>query len=1075
MAEPTAQQIEEALRPETPAPETFQWQLPSTNPPAASTAPTREQLEAALLGASGDALSRAQSGAASLLSPSPTAADRRAAALTGAGVGGASGLTVGGGLVAGMQAGARLPLPPNLRGYAIAAGGVLGGIGGLTGSTYISKLLESAVPPRYLNDPALIPYYQGGKTFGEIVGAAPTLYGLPVMQGGRVANFISNMGTEVRAAPGAAATREFFSATGAGTLGGMALAYDPEAEGLRMGAEMAGGMFAPPKMLLTAAQNSKSILGSIAARFSQGSREQMAANYLSTLLAQAGEDPTKLANRLLEPLPGNIPSPSAAQRTGSLALQVLETTLGKENPAFASRIGAQGQQSFRAYQALVDNLRRIGDPAALREAANLERTFFNDLLSSRLATAEQNAAQRIARIRVDSPETRASVGRIMQEEMENALADAREYERALWQQAELEAVDVQLGAQGLDDAVVTPRTLRARGSSAGILDAVTSVSPEYLRGMAGYNTVSQIMSRFGVNNKAMEAYEQGKLTTQYLRDGSVPSEYITNVKDVPVRDMVRARSDLLSLSRAAASSGDVNAARIYNEMAESMMSDMDKLQLPAYDRAREYSRELNDFFTRTYARDLTASMRTGARKLPPEIIVARAFNSNNDITSQRMAQVMNSTGMLNARYQRLLSELGPDHPQVLELAPFAQRSADSLVSMADAQRQWLLLGANKALVDDPTSPTGVKLNQAKLNEFVAQNERFLRDAGVLQDLQDAGRAETALRSVMDSNSAFNKGIQNQAAFALVLGRENPTRVVSEAINGKNPVRTMRRLSALARNGGRNAVDGFKSTLYDYAFTAAGGMTDNFSPTAYYDTLFEPLSRNQPSLIQFMTQSGMMTQMEKNNIRRLLIPMVQIEDSLANKQRLEAVLGTDASVVQDLALRVLGSKLGSLGGGSGESLVLAGAGSRIARDMFQNQPSVLIKNILERAAQDPQMLASLLQRADPNPRASAEIRRRLAAQLGISGFSAAIPALTNPFEYEPPADQPATGAFSAPAAPRPQPPAPATRGVPGVPAGGPQPAVPGPQAAVPGAPPGAQGASRDMLRQLFPFDTTLGLS
>lgn len=1070
MAEPTPQQIEEALRTGAPAPDA----TPAPATPGTSTTPTREEMEAALFGASGDALSRARSGGEGLLSVLPTATDKQQAALIGAGVGGVSGATVGGATIAGLRAGAALPVPAPYRGYTTAAGGVLGLVGGLTGSTYITNLLESQVPPRYLNDRNLIPYYQGGKTFGEVIGAAPMVYGLPVMQGGRIANFVSRMGTEARTAPRATAAREFFSATGAGTLGGASLAYDPTAEGLRMGAEMVGGMFAPPKALVAATQNAKGIIGSILARTSKDSREQMAASYLGNLLEQAGEDPNKLVNRLLEPMPSGIPTPTGAQKTGSLALQVLETTLGRENPAFASRTAAQGQQAFRAYQALVDNLRNVGDPAALREAANLERGFFRDRLSERLTAAEQEAAARISRIRVDSPETRASVGRIVQEEVENALSDAREYERALWQQAELEAVDVQLGAQGLDDAVVTPRLLRARGSSAGILDAVTSVTPEYLRGMPGYSTVRGIMSRFGINNKAMEAYEQGKLTTQYLRDGAVPSEYVTNVKDVPVRDMVKARGDLLSLSRAAASSGDINAARIYNEMADAMMSDMDKLQLPAYDRARAYSSELNDFFTRSYARELTSSMRTGARKLPPEIIVARAFNSNNDITAQRMEQVMASTGMLNARYQRLLNELGPDHPQVLELAPFAQRSADSFVSTADAQRQWLLLGANKAMVDDPSSPTGVRLNQGKLDAFISQNERYLKDAGILADLQDANRAETALRAVMDRNSAFNRGIENQAAFSIVLGRENPVRVVSEALNGKTPVRTMRRLSALARNGGRNAVDGFKSTLYDYAFTAAGGMTDNFSPTAYYDTLFEPLSRNQPSLIQFMTQSGMMTQMEKNNIRRLLIPMIQVENALANKQRIESVMGQAPSAVQDLALRVLGSKLGGLGGGSGESLVLAGAGSRIARDMFQNQPTVLIKDILQRAAQDPQLLASLIQRV-PTQRAALDLRRKLAAQLGISGFSSAIPALTNPFEYEPPVEETPSGAFSATPAPRrPLPPAPTTRGIPGAPAGQAPAPVPGPLGAATGAPPAAQGTSREMLQRLFPFDSTLSV-
>jgi hypothetical protein len=711
----------------------------------------------------------------------------------------------------------------------------------------------------------------------------------------------------------------------------------------------------------------------------------------------------------------------------------------------------------------------------------MERSFFNDLLSSRLTTAEQNAAARIERIRVDSPQTRANVGRIVQEEVENALADGREYEAALWRQAELEAVDVSPGAQGLDDAVITPRLLSARGSSEGILDVVTSVTPEYLRGMPGYDTVKGIMSRFGVNKGAMNAFEQGKLTTQYLQTQKVPDEYITNVKEIPVSYMVKARSDLLALSRTAASSGDANAARIYSGMADAMMSDMDKLQLPAYDRARAYSNELNDFFTRTYARELTASMRTGARRLPPEIIVARAFNSNNDITSQRMVQAVNAAGALNTRYQRLLNELGPDHPQVLELAPFARDSAQRTVSVADAQRQWLLLGANKALQPDASSPTGVKLNQGMLDRFIVENETYLKDAGVLDDLRNVNTAENTLRMVIDQNSAFNKGIEKQAAFSLALGYEDPVRAVTEALNGRTPARSMQRLNAMARNGGRNAVDGFKSTLYDYAFASAGGMSNNFSPTAYYDALFKPISRNQPSLIQFMTQSGLMTQMEKNNIRRLLRPMVQIESAMGNRQQLEDLLGRDQpSVVQDLSLRVIGSRLGgSLGRGSGDSLVLAGAGSRIARDYFENQPSILIKNILERAAQDPQFLATLLQRSDPNSQTTTELRRKLAAQMGLNGLSAGLPAVINPIQYEPPSETEPVGAFSAGPQPRPLPPAPQTRGLPSGLGGAP--AVQAPAAAPPGLG-GAQGRAapqaapdpraREMLNQLFPpgFDS-----
>ena len=1053
MAEPTPQQIDEVLR-RTPAPSPMAVGTGTSVPAAASGEPTPEQLEAVLREASGSAYSRA------------TEADKGQAVLTGMGTGAVAGATVAGSTVAGMRAGAALPVPPQARLPAIAAGGVLGFGAGMTGSSYLNSLLESQIPPRYLNDPSLVPYYQGGRTFGEVIGGAPMVFGLPLMQGNRVANFISNVGVQARATPKGTGAQEFFSAAGAGTLGGASLAYNPESEVSRFAAETVGGLFSPPKMLMSAAQNAQSISGGIMARFSEGSREQMAANYLNTILRQAGEDPNKLIERLLEPLPAGVPTPTGGQKTGSLALQVLETTLGKENPVFRSRLDPQGRAAFQAYQVLVDDLRRIGDPEALQQAARMERSFFNDRLTERLTTAEQNAASRIARIRVDSPQTRANVGRIVQEEVENALADAREYETALWRQAELEAVDVSPGAQGLDDAVITPRLLSARGSSAGILDVVTSVTPEYLRSMPGYSTVRGIMSRFGVNQNAMEAYEQGKLTTQYIQTREVPAEYVTNVKEIPVSYMVKARSDLLSLSRAAASSGDANTARIYGEMAEAMMSDMDKLQLPAYDRAREYSNELNDFFTRTYARELTASMRTGARKLPPEIIVARAFNSNNDITSQRMVQAMNAAGGLNTRYQRLLNELGPDHPQVLELAPFARDAAQRTVSVADAQRQWLLLGANKALKPDASSPTGVKLNQGMLNQFIAENERYLSDVGILEDLKNVNTAENTLRMVTDQNSAFNKGIEKQAAFALALGYEDPVRVVTEALNGRTPARSMQRITAMARNNGRNAVDGLKSTLYDYAFTSAGGMSNNFSPTAYYDTLFNPISRNQPSLIQLMTQSGMMTQREKNGIRRLLLPMVQIESAMGNRQQLENLLGQDQpSVVQDLSLRVIGSRLGaSLGKGSGDSLVLAGAGSRIARDYFENQPSLLIKNILERAAQDPQMLAMLLQRSDPNSQTTAELRRKLAAQMGLNGLSAGLPAVINPIQYEPPPEGEPVGAFSSGPQPRPQPPAPSTRGSPVSPAPPPQSAAP--QGSV-------NPSSREMLQQLFPFDAMLG--
>ena len=946
-------------------------------------------------------------------------------------------------------------------------GGVVGLASGLFGASRLSPLLESNVPPKYLQDPALIPYFQGGKTFGEAIGAAPTVFRIPTMQGGRVANFISSMGDEARRAPKATLTAETVTGLGAATAGGFSLAYDPSNELLRAGAEVAGGMFNPLRTLSTAARNSQGVITNVTGRFSESGRENAAAKYLQNIINQAGEDPQELIRLLNEDLPGGVPEPTAGQKSGSLALNVVERTLGRQNPAFGSQLGPQGMQTFDALTQLADRLRAIGDPEAVTAAARIESDFFQGLLSSRMTVAEQNAAQSIRRISPRSAQPTEEVGRIISDEVFASLDDAREYGDALWKQAELEAVDVTPGERGLSDAVITPRRMQGQNSSRGIMEAMTSVSPEYLRSMPGASTARRIANRFGVTLGTMETYNQGKLSMPYLQSEQVPANYVTGVQELSVSDMIKARSDLLKLARVHVKT-DPNAARIYGEMAESIHSDLDLLDFPAYDRARAYTRELNDFYSRTFAGDATATRRTGALALPPEVLVQRAFGSYTDVTFARMDQAMAAVEGMNTRYQRLLTELGPDAPQVLELKPFAERAAQGSISMRDAQQQWLLLGAQKSFKEslDENGNIVTVLDKNKLDNFIIDNRPYLAAAGLLADLQNASTAEATLRQVTQANSAFNKGVENQAAFFNVLGNKNinPTQTVIDALGSDNPVQQMRRLVALANNGGQNAVDGLKSIVYDYAFTAAGG-NKGFSPTAYYESLFDPIRgiRNKPSIMNLMESSGLVSTDEISNINRILRPMRTIEESLRSGQMVENALAQPKSPIEELAVSYLGSKIGSLGSGSAQSLVLAGRGASIARDMLLNKPSMLIQDVLQTAARDPRKMATLLERITPQNQQ--ELARRLASQFGITGYVAGLTGgAINPVTYEPVEQEPGS-AFSSPYDQMytPQPPAPSTRGSPVSPA-------PPPQSAAPtGAP---RSDSREMLQQLFPFDTTL---
>ena len=831
-------------------------------------------------------------------------------------------------------------------------------------------------------------------------------------------------------------------------------------------------MFNPLRTLSTAARNSQGVITNVMGRFSESGRENAAAKYLQNIINQAGEDPQELVRLLNEALPSGVPEPTAGQKTGSLALNVVERTLGRQNPAFGSQLGPQGMQTFDALTQLADRLRAIGEPEALTAAARIESDFFQGLLSNRMTVAEQNAAQSIRRISPRSAQPTEEVGRIISDEVFASLDDAREYGDALWKQAELEAVDVTPGERGLSDAVITPRRMQGQNSSRGIMEAMTSVSPEYLRSMPGASTARRIANRFGVTPGTMETYNQGKLSMPYLQSEQVPANYVTGVQELSVSDMIKARSDLLKLARVHVKT-DPNAARIYGEMAESIHADLDLLDFPAYDRARAYTRELNDFYSRTFAGDATATRRTGALALPPEVLVQRAFGSYTDVTFARMDQAMAAVEGLNTRYQRLLTELGPDAPQVLELKPFAERAAQGSISMRDAQQQWLLLGAQKSFKEslDENGNIVTVLDKNKLDNFIIDNRPYLAAAGLLADLQNASTAEATLRQVTEANSAFNKGVADQAAFFNVLGNKNinPTQTVVDALSSDNPVQQMRRLVALARNGGQNAVDGLKSIVYDYAFTAAGG-NKGFSPTAYYESLFEPIRgiRNKPSIMNLMESSGLVSTDEISNVNRILRPMRTIEESLRSGQMVENALAQPKSPIEELAVSYLGSKLAAVGSGSAQSLVLAGRGASIARDMLLNKPSMLIQDVLQTAARDPRKMATLLERITPQNQQ--ELARRLASQFGITGYVAGLTGgAINPVTYEPVEQEPGS-AFSSPydqmyaPQPRPQPPAPSTRGSPVSPAPPPQSAAP--QGSV-------NPSSREMLQQLFPFDAMLG--
>jgi hypothetical protein len=310
----------------------------------------------------------------------------------------------------------------------------------------------------------------------------------------------------------------------------------------------------------------------------------------------------------------------------------------------------------------------------------------------------------------------------------------------------------------------------------------------------------------------------------------------------------------------------------------------------------------------------------------------------------------------------------------------------------------------------------------------------------------------------------NRAIRSDEAFAALLGNEDPARAVGEILKGKNPVAGIKSLADLARESGPEALDGLKSALYQRVFADAGGL-DRFSVKKFDDALFKPISPNQPSLVNVMRNAGIMSFDEIKNMRRLINPMVRVEDALQSGKSFDQISPSGVmSPIEDLVLTQIGARLGGMAspGGPG-SLSFAAKAIQTTKRLFSRMPAQQTMDLLREVVKDPEMTSAMLKRglSQQEDRAlSLGILRRLYSQGAVNS---AVLRYLDEEEEKPPAESKAT-VEQVQRAVRPLPPAPQTRGFPSL---GSKP---------PGSTPAAPSSqSRAMLQQLFPNDSVLAMA
>tara|TARA_R110000824_G_scaffold3241_2_gene15392 strand:+ start:13256 stop:16015 length:2760 start_codon:yes stop_codon:yes gene_type:complete len=822
----------------------------------------------------------------------------------------ASGAVKSGSIVGGMIMGGKLgalggPAAPITVPLGIAAGGTAGYFFGEGANEQLSKVGVTSAPPETLS-PELRPFGYGGEALGggfTMIGATMGIAKSGIrMSKSFVGNLVNRVLDGAKNAPKTFAVVEGAAVTTAAMAATSAEMSLPGNTPARIAAEVAGGLFNPVNTVRNGFSAATHGVKTVLKAVSPAARQSQAANILQEVLEAGGEDPV-LIKRLLDDAGMTDAPMTAAQKTGSKALAVFEARLSSLNGGFSGEAKELGDAALSSLETVARTLRNTGDPKALAEAAKVEAKRFKLLLDGRVNTARRLANEAAQKITKDTPAAREEISTVSRKLLGDAMSESRKVEGELW-----DGVDKSIEISG-DFTALAISTLKNDLLPEEKLPAI----------------IEGFLKRVDKNTKTLS------------KGGEIdPKDIITT------GDMMRLRSRALELARDAQVAGKSGDARIFGNVAEHVLDDLDEVADPAYDTARAFSKELNDTFTRTFAGHALAKGTRGDR-LPPELMMERALASGGSRGALQMQEIEEATRFADTIVAKYSNEVGE----------FGEK-------MLQAQERMIRLAASNSI--DPE--TGVASTK-RLSKFISDNETLMkRFPDVDKDLKAAVKSQQDLDGLTRSITHAEKRIEAEAVFAKVGKFENSVDAVSAAVKGKNPIRDLTKLTKLAKKGGEEAVQGLRSSVLDNAVQEAS-KGQGFSFQAFDDALFKPVREGQEAVVDVMLREGGFTKSDVSNLKKIIAEADRITAAGKASGRADENFPGGPAMIEDFVSRIVGSgvatklasKFGT--GGAGHGLIVARGGSSIGQKVLDKIPSQKITGVLIQAVTDPKLMKILL--------------------------------------------------------------------------------------------------------------------
>ena len=824
------------------------------------------------------------------------------------------GLMEGGGMAAGAASGFALGTPLGPPGQ-LAGTLIGGGLGLFAGHT----AREATVGQVAELPPELRRWGVLGESFG---GQVPFIFapiglgalGYSIKNPGRVGQFVNGILRDAVERPARFIAAELAATTQSAIFASEAEHVFPGQPLPRITAEVVGGLTNPARLYGHIIQGSWHTVRRVAQSLSQGGRESAATRHILEVAGLVGEDPAKIVALLkATDIPGV--ASTAAQKTGTRTWSVIEAGLARESAKFGSESERMAEESMEALDTMIHALRGTGEPEALREAVRLRGVQFRTLLDARVQVARDAAVDSASKIAPDVEDAAADAGRRAASIIDGVMTEARGVEAGLWGQIDRSLV------------IDSPTSLTA--TIEGMIDE-RGVAPELVDQLR--QLVPELSHKLVRASPPAAASKQPDMMKALL-DGVFTEAVAAKADHIPLTSgaLLDIRSKALTKARELSAAGRFDDARIMGEVAESALDDLNRLpSVGPLDEAREFSRALNDTFTRTFAGKVRQTARTGARRIPPELMMRRAFAAGGEVAELHLRELEDAT--------RFLDDLGKTSPA----------AAEQIDTMMGAQDSLIRLAASSA-VDSKG-----KINPEKLRTFMSKQSTLLKRFPEVRADIEAALTDDLVLSQFES-LATGAGSRFDSAFKSVLGVENPVDAIGRIIGGPRPLGELKNVARAAQRSGPRAVEGMKGAVWDHVFRLAGG-----DPASVRSALFNPIRPGRPALADLMEQSGVWGASDTLNARKLLDRMDKIVAGTASVRDVSQGLD-NPDMLTDLVARWMGAEAGSAVAGQSPSLVMAGAGSRAMRKLLGNFPQTQVRTVLEQAAKDPKFAAMLMER------------------------------------------------------------------------------------------------------------------